>query len=217
MRLRRVEFIWVCRDISSFEWFQTLLSSLERQGGEKSTDFLRIHTYLTQKLDADTAQNIVLNSVGMEVDPLTQLRTGTQYGRPDFPKLFATMRDGIIDQSYIAGMEGTLRTNVGVYFCGPSVAARAIRKACDAASTPDVNFGFWKEQLVFLSCRKIKLIKSTNLPTQLLKILLSGLQIFIRLLPVQLFFLVIRSEFFLTIYCMKIPGVYYTLFIASPR
>ncbi|KAL0635886.1 hypothetical protein Q9L58_005129 [Maublancomyces gigas] len=145
MRLRRVEFIWVCRDISSFEWFQTLLSSLERQGGEKSTDFLRIHTYLTQKLDVDTAQNIVLNSVGMEVDPLTQLRTGTQYGRPDFPKLFATMRDGIIDQSYIAGMEGTLRTNVGVYFCGPSVAARAIRKACDAASTPDVNFGFWKE------------------------------------------------------------------------
>lgn len=144
MRLRRVEFIWVCRDISSFEWFQTLLSSLERQGGANSTDFLRIHTYLTQRLDVDTAQNIVLNSVGMEVDPLTQLRTGTQYGRPDFPKLFATMRDGIMDQSYI-GLEGTLKTNVGVYFCGPSVAARDIRKACNAASTPEVNFGFWKE------------------------------------------------------------------------
>lgn len=181
MRLRRVEFIWVCRDISSFEWFQTLLSSLERQGGAKSTDFLRIHTYLTQKLDADTAQNIVLNSVGMEVDPLTQLRTGTQYGRPDFPKLFATMRDGIIDQSYIAGMEGTLRTNVGVYFCGPSVAARAIRKACDGASTPDVNFGFWKEQSVSLSCMKIKLVRSTNFPTQLLNSW-----------PVHEFFFVIR-------------------------
>lgn len=144
MRLRRVEFIWVCRDISSFEWFQTLLSSLERQGGRGSSDFLRIHTYLTQRLDVDTAQNIVLNSVGMEVDPLTQLRTGTQYGRPDFPKLFATMRDGIMDQSYI-GLEGTLKTNVGVYFCGPSVAARDIRKACNAASTPEVQFGFWKE------------------------------------------------------------------------
>lgn len=176
MRLRRVEFIWVCRDISSFEWFQTLLSSLERQGGANSTDFLRIHTYLTQKLDADTAQNIVLNSVGMAVDPLTQLRTGTQYGRPDFPKLFATMRDGIIDQSYIAGMEGTLRTNVGVYFCGPSVAARAIRKACDAASTPDVNFGFWKEQLVSLFRIKIKLIKSTNSPTQFLNVFFTSLR-----------------------------------------
>lgn len=149
MRLRRVEFIWICRDTSSFEWFQTLLSSLERQGGSRSSEFLRIHTYLTQKLDADTAQNIVLNSVGMAVDPLTQLRTGTQYGRPDFPKLFATMKDGIMDQSYIPGLEGTLRTNVGVYFCGPSSAARGIRKACQAASTPQVNFGFWKEQLVY--------------------------------------------------------------------
>ncbi|PUU75569.1 ferric reductase NAD binding domain-domain-containing protein [Tuber borchii] len=145
LRLRRVEFIWICRDISSFEWFQNLLSSLERQSDSKSHEFLRIHTYLTQRLDVDTAQNIVLNSVGMEVDPLTQLRTGTQYGRPDFPKLFTTMRDGIMDQSYITGLEGTLRTNVGVYFCGPSAAARSIRKACATASTPEVNFGFWKE------------------------------------------------------------------------
>jgi len=30
-RLRRVEFIWVCKDTNSFEWFQALLSSLEAQ------------------------------------------------------------------------------------------------------------------------------------------------------------------------------------------
>ncbi|KAK5006603.1 hypothetical protein LTR28_006298, partial [Elasticomyces elasticus] len=30
-RLRRVEFIWVCGDTTSFEWFQALLSSLEAQ------------------------------------------------------------------------------------------------------------------------------------------------------------------------------------------
>jgi len=145
MRLRRVEFIWVCRDMSSFEWFQTLLSSLERQSNGQSKDFLRIHTYLTQKLDVDTAQNIVLNSVGQPVDPLTQLRTGTQFGRPDFKRLFSAMRDGIMDHSYIAGLEGTLRTNVGVYFCGPSVAAREIKKACGGASSKDVRFKFWKE------------------------------------------------------------------------
>lgn len=162
LRLRRVEFIWVCRDISSFEWFQNLLSSLERQSDSKSHEFLRIHTYLTQRLDVDTAQNIVLNSVGMEVDPLTQLRTGTQYGRPDFPKLFTTMRDGIMDQSYITGLEGTLRTNVGVYFCGPSAAARSIRKACATASTPEVNFGFWKEQCV-ITDTNIKLSNYTDI------------------------------------------------------
>lgn len=145
MRLRRVEFIWVCRDMSSFEWFQNLLKSLERQQNGEHGNFLQIHTYLTQKLDLDTAQNIVLNSVGNEVDPLTQLRTGTQFGRPDFPRLFAGMRDGIKNQSYIGGLEGRLKTNVGVYFCGPSVAARDIKKACKKVSTDEVKFGFWKE------------------------------------------------------------------------
>ncbi|KAI9771143.1 MAG: hypothetical protein M1840_002494 [Geoglossum simile] len=151
-RLRRVEFIWVCRDTTSFEWFQALLFSLEAQsieasrvpGGEGS-EFLRIHTYLTQKLDVNTAQNIVLNSVGEDKDPLTELKSRTNFGRPDFKRLFIGMRDGLIDQTYMSGLEGTLRTNVGVYFCGPNSAARDIRKACTAAKTHDVNFSFWKE------------------------------------------------------------------------
>ncbi|KFY14694.1 hypothetical protein V492_02452 [Pseudogymnoascus sp. VKM F-4246] len=151
-RLRRVEFIWVCKDTTSFEWFQTLLSSLEAQSldaasvpGSSGTEFLRIHTYLTQRLDADTAQNIVLNSVGSDVDPLTELKTRTNFGRPDFHRLLTGMREGILDRTYMNGLEGTMRTDVGVYFCGPSVAARSIKKACKEVTTPDVNFSFWKE------------------------------------------------------------------------
>jgi NADPH oxidase len=124
-RLRRVEFIWVCKDTTSFEWFQVLLSSLEAQSqdaanspGSNSNEFLRIHTYLTQKLDIDTAQNIVLNSVGAAMDPLTELKTRTNFGRPDFGRLFSGMRDGILDRTYLNGLEGEVRTNVGVYFCG---------------------------------------------------------------------------------------------------
>ncbi|OBT89784.1 NADPH oxidase [Pseudogymnoascus sp. 03VT05] len=151
-RLRRVEFIWVCKDTTSFEWFQTLLSSLESQSfeaasvpGSSGTEFLRIHTYLTQRLDADTAQNIVLNSVGSDVDPLTELKTRTNFGRPDFLRLLTGMREGILDRTYMSGLEGTMRTDVGVYFCGPSQAARGIKKACQEVTTPDVNFSFWKE------------------------------------------------------------------------
>lgn len=151
-RLRRVEFIWVCKDTTSFEWFQTLLSSLESQSfeaasvpGSSGTEFLRIHTYLTQRLDADTAQNIVLNSVGSDVDPLTELKTRTNFGRPDFHRLLTGMREGIMDRTYMSGLEGTMRTDVGVYFCGPSAAARGIKKACKEVTTPDVNFSFWKE------------------------------------------------------------------------
>lgn len=128
-RLRRVEFIWVCKDTGSFEWFQTLLSSLEQQSseaarvpGSSGVEFLKIHTYLTQKLDMDTTQNIVLNSVGAEVDPLTELKARTNFGRPDFPRMFEAMRDGILDRTYMNGLEGSMQTTVGVYFCGPSAA-----------------------------------------------------------------------------------------------
>ncbi len=148
-RLRRVEFIWVCKDTTSFEWFQALLSSLEAQSlggpGHAGEDFLRIHTYLTQKVDVDTATNIVLNSVGSDKDPLTELRSRTNFGRPDFDRLLVGMRDGILNQSYMSGLESSLKTEVGVYFCGPSQAARDIKRACKEATVPDVRFKFWKE------------------------------------------------------------------------
>ena len=154
-RLRRVEFLWVCRDTSSFEWFQTLLGSLEAQSADEAAartggsgrggEFLRIHTYLTQRMDRDMRENIMLNTVGAAKDPLTELRSRTNFGRPVFPKLFAAMRDGIVDGSYIGGLSGQLRTTVGVYFCGPNAAARDIKRACAEVSTKDVRFRFWKE------------------------------------------------------------------------
>jgi NADPH oxidase len=149
-RLRRVEFIWVCKDTGSFEWFSTLLSSLEAQSAEaakrsSSHDFLRIHTYLTQKLNPDDQANIMLNSVGCDVDPLTELKAGTNFGRPDFKKLFIGMRKGIENGTYMGGLEGSLKTDVGVYFCGPNIAARSIKAACKEAGTRDTRFKFWKE------------------------------------------------------------------------
>ncbi|KAI4172004.1 MAG: hypothetical protein LQ343_003913 [Gyalolechia ehrenbergii] len=150
-RLRRVEFIWVCKDTTSFEWFQALLSSLEQQSQDAASssgsapEFLRIHTYLTQKLDIDTATNIYLNSVGTAKDPLTELKTRTNFGRPDFKKLFEAMRDGIMDGRYIGGLEGSLKTDVGVYFCGPNAAARDIKRAAKGANGKEVRFRFWKE------------------------------------------------------------------------
>lgn len=151
-RLRRVEFIWVSKDTTSFEWFQTLLSSLEEQSdeaakGSSHAGFLRIHTYLTQKMDVDTQANIYLNTVGAKQDPLTELKSRTNFGRPNFKNLFTAMRDGINSGSYIQGMgmEGGGKSTIGVYFCGPNGAARDIKAACKDVGTADVRFRFWKE------------------------------------------------------------------------
>ncbi|SLM36801.1 nadph oxidase [Lasallia pustulata] len=150
-RLRRVEFIWVCKDTSSFEWFQTLLSSLEAQslaaaaGHGAAPEFLRIHTYLTQRLDVDQTANIYLNSVGATLDPLTELKSRTNFGRPDFARLFAALRDGVRAGTYLGGLQRELATHVGVYFCGPNAAARDIRGACREVTGQDVRFRFWKE------------------------------------------------------------------------
>ncbi|CRG90868.1 NADPH oxidase 1 [Talaromyces islandicus] len=146
-RLRRVEFIWICKDTNSFEWFQALLSSLEQQSAisadsQGAPEFLRIHSYLTQRLDNDTTANIYLNSVGTELDPLTELKSRTNFGRPDFHRLFGAMRDGLIDQSYLPGLE---RSDVGVYFCGPNSAAREIQEAAKVSSSREIRFKFWKE------------------------------------------------------------------------
>ncbi|KAK2865091.1 hypothetical protein FQN49_003919 [Arthroderma sp. PD_2] len=147
-RLRRVEFIWICKDTSSFEWFQALLSSLEAQSAEGASsgqEFLRIHTYLTQRFDEDTAANIYLNSVGQELDPLTELRTGTKFGRPDFARFFHAMRTSIMDHTYMSNVDATRRADVGVYFCGPNQAAKQVKKATKECTSKEVKFKFWKE------------------------------------------------------------------------
>lgn len=129
-RLRRVEFIWVCKDTTSFEWFHSLLSSLEMQSAEDAKlpgatdEFLRIHTYLTQKLDINMTQNIVLNSVGADTDPLTELKARTNFGRPNFKRIFNAMAEGIMNRTYMGGLDSGTHTTVGVYFCGPSVAGK---------------------------------------------------------------------------------------------
>ncbi|KAH9208658.1 putative NADPH oxidase [Leptodontidium sp. 2 PMI_412] len=142
MRLRSVEFIWICGDTRSFEWFQALLASLEAQLGGID---LRIQIYLTQRVDTDTASNIMLNSVGSNEDPLTKLKARTNFGRPNFSKTLCGIREKILDGTYLEGSERSLKTEVGVYFCGPAVAARSIRSACKVAICPEVNFKFWKE------------------------------------------------------------------------
>ncbi|KAK4687326.1 hypothetical protein P7C73_g2784, partial [Tremellales sp. Uapishka_1] len=135
--LRRVEFIWSCRDTGSFGWFQSLLEEIEE--AQTDPDFLRI------SMDADEVQNIALNDVGQEYDPLTLLRSRTLFGRPDFPTIFKQIAGAIENGTYLPGREATLKTRMGVYFCGPNALAGTIRKAATKHRSSSIEVKFAKE------------------------------------------------------------------------
>lgn len=135
--------------VQSFEWFQELLAGLEQEVittpyDEKaginsgSEPFLRVHNYLTAKLDASTVQNIMINDAGAMEDAVTGLKSRTQYGRPNWKAILSDMREGIERGTYIRGLAGT-QSRVGVYFCGPSLLAKSLKKECQEASSEFVK------------------------------------------------------------------------------
>ncbi|KAJ7116568.1 NADPH oxidase isoform 1 [Mycena epipterygia] len=141
--LRRVEFFWICRDAPSFGWFQSVLAEVE--AAQADPNFLRINIYLTQKISEDMMWNIVVHDAGAEYDPLTLLRTRTQFGRPDWMSIYGRLQRAIESGEYLPGSTSQLQTKVGTYFCGPGPIGKAIKAATLHHSSAAVNFTFAKE------------------------------------------------------------------------
>ncbi|KAJ3117532.1 hypothetical protein HK098_006239 [Nowakowskiella sp. JEL0407] len=133
MALEKVYFFWVNRDKEAFEWFHSLLATLEES---VPTSFLEIHVYLTGKLSVDDIQNIVLNQ-DEAMDPMTELRTRCHYGRPDWDRIFSGVSAA---NSQVADLD------VGVFYCGPTQLAETLKKATlTATKKGNVKFTFRKE------------------------------------------------------------------------
>ena len=86
--------------------------------------------------------NIAIQDVGAAYDPLTNLRSRTHFGRPDFPAIFGAIRDGIEAGTYLPGAESSLKTNVHVFYCGPSALAKDLKRKVEQARSPKVGFRF---------------------------------------------------------------------------
>ncbi|KAJ2716733.1 hypothetical protein H4R19_000473 [Coemansia spiralis] len=113
-RIRKVYFIWVCRDVQALEWFQDLLVALDM---EDIGEILEIRTYLTGQLPVAQIRNIALYQDPNGPDAVTGLhRSPTYYGRPNFDSIFEDI-----------GMR-TPNTDIGVFTCGPKSMSRALRK-----------------------------------------------------------------------------------------
>ncbi|EXJ75733.1 NADPH oxidase [Cladophialophora psammophila CBS 110553] len=125
-RLRKVYFFWVCRDFGSLEWFKSLLTAIE---SEDKSHAIEIHAYLTAKITAAQASNIVLNSG--DTDAITGLRTPTNYGRPNWDMVFRAIR-----KIHWPG-------ECGVFFCGPKGLGAELHIKCNMYTDPgDKGYSF---------------------------------------------------------------------------
>lgn len=96
----QVDFFWINRDQTSFEWFVSLLSQLEIEQSEQQgfERFLDMHMYMTSALKKTDVKAIGLQ-MALDLihkkdrrDMITGLRTRTQAGRPDWEKVKAMLQ-----------------------------------------------------------------------------------------------------------------------------
>jgi NADPH oxidase len=118
--IKSVDFIWINREKTSFEWFLDLLADLER-----TCDFLNIQLYFTGKVNKDEARDVEGGR-----DPITGLMSKTILGRPDIKNIFATKA---------AVCQGK---RVGVFFCGPPIVSKNLYAACKKFTDTSVGTRF---------------------------------------------------------------------------
>ncbi|CAH7685782.1 NADPH oxidase [Phakopsora pachyrhizi] len=141
--LRKVQFIWLNKNIASFSWFRSLLKDLEDI--QTNASFLRMDMYLTGVVDEDTISNLVLNANAQSFDTLTGLKSRTHFGRPHWARdIFGPIKQAINSGNWY-GVEMALQTKVGVFYCGPTPLAKQLKDECRDATTSNVRFDFYQE------------------------------------------------------------------------
>ena len=99
----------------------------------------------TCSLFAICSTNIIVNDADAEFDALTSLKSRMQFGRPDFDQVFGNLRKAIETGAYLPGRESSLKTTVGVYYCGPPELGKRVKDKAQRASSASVVFRFYKE------------------------------------------------------------------------
>ncbi|KAF8929805.1 ferric reductase NAD binding domain-containing protein [Dissophora ornata] len=144
LKTKHIEFYWVCRDLASLKWFQSLLATIEQSMLHVK---LKIHIYCTAVMKPDQHHNIALhlNDDFGGADTITGLQALTNFGRPNFGAIFTELREGITNGTYMPGSNQELSVEVAVFFCGPGAMAKSLRKESRIQSKNGVKFAFRKE------------------------------------------------------------------------
>ncbi|XP_055479228.1 NADPH oxidase 4 [Psammomys obesus] len=123
-KLRRLYFIWVCRDIQSFQWFADLLCMLHNKfWQENRPDYVNIQLYLSQ---TDGLQKII-------GEKYHTLNSRLFIGRPRWRLLF--------DEIAKCNRGKT----VGVFCCGPSSISKTLHNLSNQYNSYGTKFEYNKE------------------------------------------------------------------------
>lgn len=123
-KLRRLYFIWVCRNIQSFQWFADLLSVLHNKfWQENRPDYVNVQLYLSQ---TDGIQKII-------GEKYQALNSRLFIGRPRWKLIF--------DEIAKCNRGKT----VGVFCCGPSSISKTLHKLSNHYNLYGTRFEYNKE------------------------------------------------------------------------
>ncbi|XP_032624634.1 NADPH oxidase 4 isoform X2 [Chelonoidis abingdonii] len=123
-KLRRLYFIWVCREIQSFRWFADLLCMLHNKlWQENRPDYINIQLYLSQ---TDGIQKIIDEKYQV-------LNARLLIGRPRWKLLF--------DEIAKCNRQKT----VGVFCCGPNEISKVLHKLSNSSNSYGTRFEYNKE------------------------------------------------------------------------
>jgi len=147
-KLKKVDFIWINRDIGNVSWFRNILDGFEAEQEcylnaipssttnpqEQQPRYLDIHLYCTslrsneQALLGNLPYDLVANMYAamQQKDMHTHLRTRTHVGRPPWKLLFAKFK--------------TEHQSTNVFFTGNITAGNEIKRYCD-----ELGFSFRRE------------------------------------------------------------------------
>ncbi|XP_010163666.1 NADPH oxidase 4 [Antrostomus carolinensis] len=123
-KLRRLYFIWVCRDIESFRWFADLLCMLHNKlWQENRPDYINIQLYLSQ---TDGIQKII-------GEKYQALNSRLLIGRPRWKLLFDEIA------------KCNRRKIIGVFCCGPNKISKILHKLSNSSNSYGTRFEYNKE------------------------------------------------------------------------
>lgn len=123
-RLRRLYFVWVCRELQAFSWFADLLCALHHKlWRENRPDYFNLMLFVSQ---TDKLQNL-------SEEKYQVLTSRLQVGRPRWKPLLSDIARSNVGK------------RVGVFCCGPKGISRTLHRLCNSSPHTGATFEFNKE------------------------------------------------------------------------